>query len=46
LFDSFLWSALVIAVPMTISGVMLWRGGIETSGHELEAIQRALREAG
>jgi putative MFS transporter len=41
LFDSFLWSALVIAVPMTISGVMLWRGGVETSGHELEAIQRA-----
>jgi hypothetical protein len=21
--------------------VMLWRGGVETSGHELEAIQRA-----
>jgi putative MFS transporter len=41
LFDSFLWSALVIAVPMTISGVMLWRGGVETSGHELEAIQKA-----
>jgi hypothetical protein len=20
--------------------VMLWRGGVETSGHELEAIQR------
>lgn len=40
LFDSFLWSALVIAVPMTVSGVMLWRGGIETSGYELEAIQR------
>jgi putative MFS transporter len=40
LFDSFLWSALVIAVPMTVSGVMLWRGGVETSGHELEAIQR------
>jgi putative MFS transporter len=40
LFDSFLWSALVIAVPMAISGVMLWRGGVETSGHELETIQR------
>lgn len=40
LFDSFLWSALVIAVPMTISGVMLWRGGVETSGRELEMIQR------
>ena len=42
LFDSFLWSALVIAVPMTVAGTMLWRGGIETSGHELEAIQRRL----
>lgn len=40
LFDSFLWAALVIAVPMTIAGVMLWRGGVETSGHELEAIQQ------
>ena len=45
LFDSFLWSALVIAVPMTISGVMLWRGGVETSGYELETIQRALHGA-
>jgi putative MFS transporter len=43
LFDSFLWSALVIAVPMTVSGVMLWRGGVETSGHELEAIQQRLQ---
>ena len=42
LFDSFVWSALVIAVPMTIAGVMLWRGGIETSGHELESIQQTL----
>ncbi len=40
LFDSFLWAALVIAVPMTLAGVMLWRGGVETSGHELEAIQQ------
>ncbi|MBS0381591.1 MAG: MFS transporter [Proteobacteria bacterium] len=40
LFDDFVWSALLIAVPMTVAGVMLWRGGIETSGHELEAIQR------
>jgi putative MFS transporter len=44
LFGSFLWSALVIAVPMTLAGVMLWRGGVETSGHELENIQRALCE--
>lgn len=42
LFNSFLWSALVIAVPMAVAGMMLWRGGVETSGHELESIQRAL----
>ncbi|MGH8145146.1 MAG: MFS transporter [Rhodanobacteraceae bacterium] len=42
LFNSFLWSALVIAVPMAVAGAMLWRGGVETSGHELEAIQDVL----
>jgi putative MFS transporter len=41
LFDSFLWSALVIAVPMTLAGSMLWFGGIETRGRALETIQRA-----
>ncbi|MGN6789189.1 MAG: MFS transporter [Rhodanobacteraceae bacterium] len=41
LFDSFLVSALVIAAPMTIAGVMLWRGGVETRGRELEVIQKA-----
>jgi putative MFS transporter len=40
LFDSFLVSALVIAVPMLAAGVMLWRGGVETSGRELESIQK------
>ncbi len=40
-FDSFLVSAVVIAVPMTVAGVMLWRGGVETRGRELEAIQKA-----
>lgn len=40
LFNHFAWAALVIAVPMTIAGAMLWRGGVETSGHELEAIQQ------
>lgn len=39
-FDSFLVSALVIAVPMLAAGVMLWRGGVETSGKELESIQK------
>ncbi|HEY9111989.1 MAG TPA: MFS transporter [Rhodanobacteraceae bacterium] len=42
LFDSFVVSALVIALPMTSAGVMLWRSGVETSGHDLEAIQRVL----
>jgi putative MFS transporter len=40
-FDSFLASALVIAAPMTIAGLMLWRSGVETRGVELESIQRA-----
>jgi putative MFS transporter len=39
-FDSFLVSALVIAVPMAAAGVMLWRGGVETRGRELESIQK------
>jgi putative MFS transporter len=43
-FDSFLVSAVVIAVPMTVAGVMLWRGGVETRGVELESIQKALCE--
>jgi len=43
LFDSFVVSALVIAVPMTIAGAMLWRSGVETRGVELESIQRSLR---
>lgn len=45
LFDSFAWSALVIGVPLAIAGVMLWRSGVETSGRELEAIQRAFERA-
>ncbi|HEX5960062.1 MAG TPA: MFS transporter [Rhodanobacteraceae bacterium] len=45
-FDSFLVSALVIAVPMACAGAMLWRGGVETSGHDLEDIQRDLRVSG
>jgi putative MFS transporter len=43
-FDSFLVSAVVIAVPMTAAGVMLWRGGVETRGRELEAIQKIMCE--
>jgi putative MFS transporter len=40
LFDSFVTSALVIALPMAAAGVLLWRGGVETSGRDLESIQR------
>ena len=41
-FAHFAWSALLIAVPMAIAGVLLLRGGIETRGHRLEDIQKAL----
>ena len=41
-FDNFVLSALLIALPMAVSGVMLLRSGIETRGHGLEDIQRAL----
>jgi MFS transporter, putative metabolite:H+ symporter len=41
-FSHFAWSALLIAVPMAISAVMLLRSGIETRGHRLEDIQSAL----
>jgi MFS transporter, putative metabolite:H+ symporter len=41
-FDQFALSALLIALPMAISAVMLWRSGIETRGHRLEDIQTAL----
>ena len=41
-FDAFALSALLIAVPMAVSAVMLWRAGIDTRGRSLEEIQRAL----
>jgi putative MFS transporter len=44
LFGNFTLSAVVIAVPMAISGIMVARAGIETRGHALEAIQRAMVE--
>ena len=44
LFEHFMLSAIVIAVPMAISALMLMRAGIETRGHALEAIQRAMAE--
>lgn len=44
LLGNFALSALVIALPMAVSGVMLLRGGIETRGHRLEDIQTALSD--
>jgi putative MFS transporter len=41
-FDSILLSALLIAVPMALSAVLLWRSGVETRGFRLEEIQDAL----
>ena len=41
-FGNFMLSALLIALPMAVSGVMLLRSGIETRGHRLEDIQQAL----
>ena len=42
-FGNFMLSALMIAVPMMVSGVLLWRSGIETRGQRLEEIQDALQ---
>lgn len=41
-FTHFALSALLIAVPMALSGVMLWRAGVETRGRGLEEIQQLL----
>jgi putative MFS transporter len=42
LFEHFMLSALLLALPMALAGWMLARSGIETRGHGLEAIQQAL----
>ena len=44
LFEHFMLSALLIAIPMALAGWWLARAGIETRGRGLEAIQRALAE--
>ena len=44
LFDHFVLSALLIALPMAMAAWMLFRRGIETRGHGLEAIQQVLAE--
>lgn len=41
-FTNFAWSALLIALPMAVSGLMLWNAGIETRGRRLEEIQQQL----
>jgi putative MFS transporter len=42
LLEHFLLSALLIALPMAVSAVLLLRSGIETRGQRLEAIQDSL----
>jgi putative MFS transporter len=44
LFEHFMLSALLLALPMALAGWMLARSGIETRGHGLEAIQQTLSE--
>ncbi|MEK8033314.1 MFS transporter [Ideonella sp. DXS29W] len=41
-FDLMAFSALVIAAPMVVAAVLLWRSGVETRGVQLEDIQKAL----
>jgi len=45
LFSHFAASALLIAIPMAVSAVMLMRSGVETRGRRLEDIQVALGAA-
>jgi putative MFS transporter len=42
LFSDLALSALVIAIPMAISGVMLMKIGVDTRGRRLEEIQEAI----
>jgi putative MFS transporter len=42
LLGQFATSALTIAVPMAVAGVLLWRAGIETRGQRLEDIEAQL----
>lgn len=44
-FEQFAWSALLIALPMAVSAVMLWRSGVETRGFRLEEIEAAMRRS-
>ena len=44
LFEHFMLSALLIALPMGLAAWLLVRRGIETRGHGLEAIQQVLSE--
>lgn len=42
LFSHFALSALLIAAPMAMAAIMLWRNGVETRGRRLEDIQQGL----
>jgi len=42
-FDHFVLSALLIAMPMALAAVMLWRSGVETRGFGLEEIQASMQ---
>ncbi|MEO7916931.1 MAG: MFS transporter [Dokdonella sp.] len=44
-FDEFILSTAAIAVPLVISGLLLYRSGIETRGLRLEDIQTAMEKA-
>lgn len=43
-FTHFAVSALLIALPMALSALMLWRSGVETRGARLEDIQRRIAQ--
>jgi len=45
-FSSLAWSALLIAVPMAVSAVLLLRAGVDTRGRRLEEIQSTMRARG
>lgn len=43
-FSHFAWSALLIAVPMGVAALVLWRNGVETRGRRLEEIEGSFRQ--
>ncbi|TBR13135.1 MAG: MFS transporter [Lysobacter sp.] len=45
-FGHFVLSALLVALPMAVSMLMLWRSGVETRGVRLEDIQTSIARTG